>query len=230
MQHAAPLWTGTLRKFFLTSCSYAFQGPTVWPVPLVKTPRPPVVPVVPEQLLRLPSEDDYVTQGWPLEPYNYGQDLLPYQTVAVDFLNQGSSWPSVIHDVNMHWPQMAPIAEPSINSHDVLFDHMLSEQDFSQMPASMMPIGHHAVTPMPSTTNTAASMEPPTADEHVAEPALTCPRGCTGSFRRPGDYRRHMRKHEKPRYKCPKFDCDKTFYRADKMRDHVKQGHKGLVL
>jgi hypothetical protein len=39
-----------------------------------------------------------------------------------------------------------------------------------------------------------------------------------------------MRKHVKPRYKCPDIDCDKTFYRADKLRDHLKQGHKGLKL
>ena len=39
-----------------------------------------------------------------------------------------------------------------------------------------------------------------------------------------------MRKHGQPRYKCLMFDCDKTFYRADKLRDHLRQGHKGFTL
>jgi hypothetical protein len=60
--------------------------------------------------------------------------------------------------------------------------------------------------------------------------AHRCPHGCRGTFRRDGDYRRHMRKHVKPRYRCPVMDCDMTFYRADKMRDHLRQGHKGLKL
>lgn len=63
-----------------------------------------------------------------------------------------------------------------------------------------------------------------------ATEANRCPHGCPKPFRRPGDYRRHMRKHEKPRFKCPDIDCDKTFYRADKLRDHLRQGHKGLNL
>ncbi|KAF1361361.1 hypothetical protein EJ07DRAFT_154155 [Lizonia empirigonia] len=57
-----------------------------------------------------------------------------------------------------------------------------------------------------------------------------CPHGCPKPLHRAGDYRRHMRKHQKPRFKCPDIDCDKTFYRADKMRDHIRQGHKGLKL
>lgn len=69
-----------------------------------------------------------------------------------------------------------------------------------------------------------------TATHQIADEVHRCPHGCIRAFRRPGDYRRHMRKHDRPRYKCPKFDCDKTFYRADKMRDHIRQGHKGFTL
>ncbi|KAF2800938.1 hypothetical protein K505DRAFT_331204 [Melanomma pulvis-pyrius CBS 109.77] len=51
---------------------------------------------------------------------------------------------------------------------------------------------------------------------------LRCPKGCRQTFRRAGDYRRHMKKHEAPEFKCVDFDCDKAFYRLDKLRDHVK--------
>jgi hypothetical protein len=85
-----------------------------------------------------------------------------------------------------------------------------------KLPAYSGPTSAHAVhgfTPEP--TPQANSKE-----------TMRCLQGCPGSFRRPGDYRRHMRKHEKPRYKCVVVDCDKTFYRADKLRDHIKKGHK----
>jgi hypothetical protein len=60
----------------------------------------------------------------------------------------------------------------------------------------------------------------------TGEERIRCPRGCRATFRRGGDYRRHMQMHTTPRYKCPIFDCDMTFYRADKLRDHARQGHK----
>jgi|TARA_R110002003_G_scaffold45_23_gene3690 hypothetical protein len=54
----------------------------------------------------------------------------------------------------------------------------------------------------------------------------TCPKGCNKTFRRGGDYRRHMKKHELHPFKCCIMNCGKTFYRPDKLRDHLKQGHK----
>ena len=59
---------------------------------------------------------------------------------------------------------------------------------------------------------------------------LHCPLGCRATFGRPGDYRRHMRKHEPPRYKCMVMECDKTFTRADKLRDHMRQGRRMQVM
>ena len=50
--------------------------------------------------------------------------------------------------------------------------------------------------------------------------------GCTKSFRRPGNLRRHMRKHRPANLKCIVDDCDMKFYRLDKLRDHIRQGHK----
>jgi hypothetical protein len=55
---------------------------------------------------------------------------------------------------------------------------------------------------------------------------LTCPHGCRGTFSRPGEYRRHMRKHGTHQHLCPRPGCGKTFYRMDKVRDHLRQFHK----
>jgi hypothetical protein len=59
------------------------------------------------------------------------------------------------------------------------------------------------------------------------EPVLRCTEaGCDQTFRRSGDYRRHMMKHRTPPFRCIMVDCSYTFYRLDKLRDHIKQGHK----
>jgi hypothetical protein len=55
---------------------------------------------------------------------------------------------------------------------------------------------------------------------------LTCPHGCRGSFNRPGEYRRHMGKHRGHTLMCPQSGCGKTFYRKDKVTDHLRQFHK----
>ncbi|KAH5209234.1 hypothetical protein HBI82_167500 [Parastagonospora nodorum] len=56
---------------------------------------------------------------------------------------------------------------------------------------------------------------------------ITCSfAGCGRSFVRAGDCRRHMLKHGPPKFKCAVIECDMTFHRADKLRAHMKQGHK----
>jgi hypothetical protein len=50
--------------------------------------------------------------------------------------------------------------------------------------------------------------------------------GCTRTFRRPGDFRCHLRLHRAPTLRCLVEDCDLKFYRMDKVRDHLRQGHK----
>jgi hypothetical protein len=55
---------------------------------------------------------------------------------------------------------------------------------------------------------------------------IRCPKGCPQTFGRAEELRRHMKKHETPRYKCPIYDCPMTFYRKDKLRDHSKKGHR----
>jgi uncharacterized Zn-finger protein len=79
---------------------------------------------------------------------------------------------------------------------------------------------------MPQAPASLAPAAPPvTADEILHH----CTKGCRATFRREGDFRRHMKsKHGPPRYRCIDVDCDKKFYRADKLRDHIRQGHKDL--
>jgi hypothetical protein len=70
------------------------------------------------------------------------------------------------------------------------------------------------------------------ADVHrrIIETRIRCTvSGCTKTFRRPGDHRRHMRKHQDPELKCIVNDCDMKFYRLDKLRDHIRQGHKMVL-
>ncbi|KAB2105169.1 hypothetical protein AG0111_0g6784 [Alternaria gaisen] len=68
------------------------------------------------------------------------------------------------------------------------------------------------------------------ARRRTAETRISCTAdGCTKTFRRPGDYRRHMRKHQDPILKCIVDDCDMKFYRLDKLRDHIRQGHKMVL-
>ncbi|CAN9370912.1 unnamed protein product [Alternaria alternata] len=68
------------------------------------------------------------------------------------------------------------------------------------------------------------------ARHRTAETRISCTvDGCTKTFRRPGDYRRHMRKHQDPILKCIVDDCDMKFYRLDKLRDHIRQGHKMVL-
>ena len=62
--------------------------------------------------------------------------------------------------------------------------------------------------------------------QHAAVTApLQCPQGCTGTFRRREEYRRHMKKHTGPFFPCTQPSCGMIFYRRDKLRDHLNQGH-----
>jgi hypothetical protein len=72
---------------------------------------------------------------------------------------------------------------------------------------------------------------PGLASSHIPIPRkldrITCPEGCLATFGRSVEFRRHMLEHQPPRYKCPILDCDQTFYRADKLRDHTRKSHGG---
>jgi hypothetical protein len=72
----------------------------------------------------------------------------------------------------------------------------------------------------------AAPPAPANAHPPVHKGRIACSNGCGKTFRRAGDCRRHMLKHGPHKFTCSVFNCTKTFYRADKLRSHVKQGHK----
>jgi hypothetical protein len=55
---------------------------------------------------------------------------------------------------------------------------------------------------------------------------LTCPYGCRGTFGRSNEYRRHMKKHQGRNFLCTQPSCGKSFYRNDKLCDHLGQAHK----
>ncbi|XPT01465.1 hypothetical protein M3J09_010600 [Ascochyta lentis] len=53
---------------------------------------------------------------------------------------------------------------------------------------------------------------------------------CNKTCRRAGDCRRHLKKHNRgPFFSCTQRGCDMEFYRHDKLRDHLKQGHDIIV-
>ncbi|KAI4941661.1 hypothetical protein J4E91_010535 [Alternaria rosae] len=71
------------------------------------------------------------------------------------------------------------------------------------------------------------SRTPTVARRRTIEPRFQCNiDGCTKAYRRVGDCRRHMRKHQAPNLRCVVEICDMKFDRMDKLRDHVRQGHK----
>jgi hypothetical protein len=69
---------------------------------------------------------------------------------------------------------------------------------------------------------------PPTAAaaQSSSQGPLTCPNGCSATFSRPGEYRRHMKKHGGRSFPCTQPGCSMSFYRRDKLRDHLRQLHK----
>ena len=53
--------------------------------------------------------------------------------------------------------------------------------------------------------------------------------GCDAVYLRPGDCRRRLKMHNGPFFPCKQPGCDMEFYRRDKLRDHLKQGHNIVV-
>lgn len=69
----------------------------------------------------------------------------------------------------------------------------------------------------------------PGDDYHATDDSrLTCSL-CDGTFQRLADLRRHVQKHKEPVFTCEVSGCAREFYRLDKLRDHVRQAHKGNV-
>jgi hypothetical protein len=106
------------------------------------------------------------------------------------------------------------------------------------MDEQMAPNLHHqAMTPnVPSGFDEDINLQvaiaaPPPAPINVPQQPLqtriTCSHpGCYKSYVRPGDCRRHMLKHGASQFRCIFRNCDRSFHRADKLREHLKNGHK----
>ncbi|KAF2818880.1 hypothetical protein CC86DRAFT_388576 [Ophiobolus disseminans] len=63
------------------------------------------------------------------------------------------------------------------------------------------------------------------APQPSGQTLLTCPIGCNATFSRPGEYRRHMKKHGPRAFPCTQPGCGMAFYRKDKRHDHLRQAH-----
>ncbi|KAJ4335585.1 hypothetical protein N0V87_005979 [Didymella glomerata] len=48
---------------------------------------------------------------------------------------------------------------------------------------------------------------------------------CNASYQRKGDCQRHLKKHNGPFFYCDQRGCSMEFYRHDKLRAHMQQGH-----
>jgi uncharacterized C2H2 Zn-finger protein len=93
---------------------------------------------------------------------------------------------------------------------------------------------HNAVAPAVPQPSPALTAPPPAVPipaqtgsqrhqkKQVRDERLKCPEGCEKTFRRAGDYRRHLKMHATPMYRCPVNGCDKKFHRKDKAFDHSK--------
>lgn len=53
---------------------------------------------------------------------------------------------------------------------------------------------------------------------------------CDASYQRIGDCRRHLKKHNGPFFHCEQRGCGMEFYRHDKLRVHMQQGHGIAIL
>lgn len=160
----------------------------------------------------------------PSDPYNTNGSFYPYTGDASVFSNFAFD----------------DFGAPSMDDSFLTSMPLPSQPDFFPTQPSYPAAGTgHAFQPIAPATaaqmNVAAPPNQPSgaranARHRTAETRISCTvDGCTKIFRRPGDYRRHMRKHQDPILKCIVDDCDMKFYRLDKLRDHIRQGHKMVL-
>ena len=139
-------------------------------------------------------------------------------------------------DTYADWPMFeASLIDPPVG--DSFFPQMLPQLDpFPTLPSySTAGLGHvcRSIAPAPAPDVVQANIiAPPSRASTVVRRRTVGPRfqcnidGCTKSYRRVGDCRRHMRKHQAPNLRCVVEGCNMKFDRMDKLRDHVRQGHK----
>lgn len=160
---------------------------------------------------------------------NPGQ-MAGYNLAEADF---GMEPHQYIVDVDLAAPMPAPPSQPDASASSILPHHV----SLAATPASYNPLGvnhnpagsMYAAFVQPGTAVSSAlprqtALAPMTASRPSSENSggLRCPKGCPKPFSRPAEYRRHMKKHSAPEYKCCSSTCDKQFSRLDKLNDHLK--------
>jgi hypothetical protein len=160
---------------------------------------------------------------------NHGMGSLAHDPFVQDV-------PSRVPTIAMHpgWGAFGP-NDFALSGHEPLdfdlvmtgfgMDPLISDPFFTG-PNEPWNNAQHVVAPPP-----APIAAPPPAPIAATPPAsgnrIACSSpGCGKTFRRAGDCRRHMLKHGPPRFICPLNGCTMPFTRADKLRDHLRQGHK----
>lgn len=164
------------------------------------------VALQPQPLLSTPSWDN---AQWPLNP-------MPY--------NQHGQWTMPVAETQPDLNFFEDLVRPN----GIDLDPAWTDLTGAMVPAPMGPTFDVRVT-----TQTPQPIAPPSSTVNTASPVeeevLTCPQGCSTTFGRPGDYRRHMLNHQPHKFKCMFANCDKTFPRMDKLNDHFRQGHRSDV-
>jgi hypothetical protein len=159
-----------------------------------------------------------------LQPsFSAGPLALPGHIDFGNFIDQPTAfpWSTNLFDFNpltrtpQPWVQHTQtMVSPALDEPPFVFDHWVEPQQFvaAPLPAPVTapPLAAPIAAPLPAPSNRIACSSP----------------GCGKTFRRAGDCRRHMLKHGPPRFICPLNGCTMPFTRADKLRDHLRQGHK----
>ncbi|CAN9394742.1 unnamed protein product [Alternaria alternata] len=179
----------------------------------------------PQDLSASSVQDDLAQQCiGPLNPYNtngsfyaYTGDASAFGDLAFDDFVAPSMGDSLLTPMPMlHQPDFLP---PQYSYPMAGTGHAF--QPIARATAAQMNVAAPPNQPSGARAN---------ARHRTAETRISCTvDGCTKTFRRPGDYRRHVRKHQDPILKCIVDDCDMKFYRLDKLRDHIRQGHKMVL-
>ncbi|CAO2653404.1 Nn.00g028150.m01.CDS01 [Neocucurbitaria sp. VM-36] len=138
--------------------------------------------------------------------------------------NEAVSYDAQVHDDAMNLP---PDTDISLNGFlsGALTSQSMIPNNFQSQPI----VSTRDEVQLDATSNTAALPATSNVPQTTGNDPFRCPKGCPRSLARPADYRRHMEKHGRPKFKCAIYDCNKTFYRKDKLQAHHRQGHK-LIL
>jgi len=233
LQRLPRLWVSHL--FFLTSCRYASHSSPFVPIWVPGQCSGPFhQPVVDLNYASFPQQVAQANETLPLGQAEHAGPQYPCQHNPWDHATPNVYRPGGFNlDAGSHDPlnfaydgiatepvfpmaSMAPVWD---------FDN---NQNFEQLDMSIPAGAQLNPAPYPAMVSAPpAPAAPVPAPAPAAADRIRCPHGCPATFGRGGEYRRHMMNHGRPRYRCPMFDCPKTFSRADKLRDHAKKGHGG---